>query len=296
MLYFESIAPRNVFSFGPETPALELRDLNILIGANGTGKSNLLKTLNFLCSKLQTQFVPKIMLESMLRDGCKLEDFEIEITIDGQPRVLGWSSEKGLNWSKTTYTFPSISSLFRNSQARQRPLNLARMLRVQDKLLAHLGQMPQLFESVLYALEPPKGTAKTRTWDLRFEKYMSEGLRWYVNCAAILLDPKPSPIIIIEDIDAGLHLDLVVQLSSLIVEASRRSQVFVSTYADEFLSALSEHYKSVVVFEMKNQTTEMHRLTKADVAGHLHDDQSLGKLWTMGLCGDASKLKDNEIK
>lgn len=40
-----SIRPENLLSFGPETPALELRALNVLIGPNGSGKSNLIEAL-----------------------------------------------------------------------------------------------------------------------------------------------------------------------------------------------------------------------------------------------------------
>ena len=40
-----SIRPRNLLSFGPETPALKLEALNILIGPNGSGKSNLIEAL-----------------------------------------------------------------------------------------------------------------------------------------------------------------------------------------------------------------------------------------------------------
>ncbi len=44
----ENIRPRNILSFGPDTEALELGRLNVLIGANASGKSNLLETLGLL--------------------------------------------------------------------------------------------------------------------------------------------------------------------------------------------------------------------------------------------------------
>ncbi|NQU64734.1 MAG: AAA family ATPase [SAR324 cluster bacterium] len=39
------ITPRNLLSFGPDTDPLTLKSLNILIGPNGTGKSNLLEAI-----------------------------------------------------------------------------------------------------------------------------------------------------------------------------------------------------------------------------------------------------------
>jgi len=39
---------KNLLSFGPDSPALELENLNILIGPNGSGKSNLIQALSLL--------------------------------------------------------------------------------------------------------------------------------------------------------------------------------------------------------------------------------------------------------
>ena len=44
-LPIESVTTRNFLSFGPDAVSVELRSLNILIGTNGAGKSNLLETL-----------------------------------------------------------------------------------------------------------------------------------------------------------------------------------------------------------------------------------------------------------
>lgn len=43
-----SICPRNLLSFGPDTGSIELRSLNVLIGSNGAGKSNLIEVLSLL--------------------------------------------------------------------------------------------------------------------------------------------------------------------------------------------------------------------------------------------------------
>lgn len=43
-----NLQPRNFLSFGPDFSGLELRDLNVLIGANGSGKSNLIEAINLL--------------------------------------------------------------------------------------------------------------------------------------------------------------------------------------------------------------------------------------------------------
>ncbi len=44
-LLLRQIKPGNLLSFGPDTPALELANLNVFIGPNGSGKSNLIEAL-----------------------------------------------------------------------------------------------------------------------------------------------------------------------------------------------------------------------------------------------------------
>ena len=45
---FLAIQPRNILSFGPDSPELALAPLNVLIGPNGSGKSNLIHVLALL--------------------------------------------------------------------------------------------------------------------------------------------------------------------------------------------------------------------------------------------------------
>ncbi len=47
-IFISEIKPTNFLSFGPDTEAIELRALNVLIGANGSGKSNLIEAIAFL--------------------------------------------------------------------------------------------------------------------------------------------------------------------------------------------------------------------------------------------------------
>ncbi len=44
----KSIKLTNLLSFGPDTEPLELGPLNVLIGANGSGKSNIIRAISLL--------------------------------------------------------------------------------------------------------------------------------------------------------------------------------------------------------------------------------------------------------
>ena len=49
---------------------------------------------------------------------------------------------------------------------------------------------------------------------------------------ALLLSPKPPPIICIEEPELGLHPDAVALLADVLVDASSRTQLIVTTHSD----------------------------------------------------------------
>jgi predicted ATPase len=47
------LTPRNFLSFGPDNAGIDLEPLNVLIGANGSGKSNLIEAIDFLRASIK---------------------------------------------------------------------------------------------------------------------------------------------------------------------------------------------------------------------------------------------------
>ncbi len=47
-MLLHSIELKNMLSFGPDAPSLQMRQLNVLIGANGSGKSNVIEAIGLL--------------------------------------------------------------------------------------------------------------------------------------------------------------------------------------------------------------------------------------------------------
>ena len=48
--FIQTIRLNNILSFGPDTPPLSLEPLNVLIGPNASGKSNLIAALSLLAA------------------------------------------------------------------------------------------------------------------------------------------------------------------------------------------------------------------------------------------------------
>ncbi len=113
---------------------------------------------------------------------------------------------------------------------------------------------------------------------------LSDGTLRYLSLLAVLLHPQPPPLICIEEPEMGLHPDLLPTLSDLMCEASKRSQVIVTTHSDVLVDALTDKPESVVICEKHDGQTKMRRLDKSDLATWL-EKYRLGDLWTSGELG-----------
>ena len=113
---------------------------------------------------------------------------------------------------------------------------------------------------------------------------LSDGTLRYLCLLAVLLHPEPPSLIGIEEPELGLHPDLLPGLADLLVEASERTQLIVTTHSDVLVDALTERPESIVVCEKHDGQTGMRRLDKADLAKWLKDYR-LGDLWTSGELG-----------
>ena len=113
---------------------------------------------------------------------------------------------------------------------------------------------------------------------------LSDGTLRYLCLLAILCDPTPPPLICIEEPELGLHPDILPKLADLLVAASERTQLIVTTHSDILVDAMTERPETVVVCEKHDGRTEMRRLKKDELAKWL-DKYRLGQLWTKGQLG-----------
>lgn len=113
---------------------------------------------------------------------------------------------------------------------------------------------------------------------------LSDGTLRYLCLLAILLDPTPPLLICIEEPELGLHPDIMPKIADLLVDASKRTQLIVTTHSDVLIDALSEQPESVLVCEKHDGQTQIKRLDRDDIA-HWLKDYRLGQLWTRGEIG-----------
>jgi hypothetical protein len=113
---------------------------------------------------------------------------------------------------------------------------------------------------------------------------LSDGtLRW-LALLAILLNPAPPPVTCIDEPELGLHPDILPTLADLLVEASTRTQLIVTTHSSALVDAFSDDPESVCVCEKVDGSTVIRRLARERLEVWLKD-YSLGHLWASGEIG-----------
>ena len=113
---------------------------------------------------------------------------------------------------------------------------------------------------------------------------LSDGTLHFLYLLAILLHPTPPPLICIEEPEIGLHPDIIPTLAELLVEASQRTQLMVTTHSDALVSALSEMPEAIIVCERDQRGTQLRRLEPGRLKEWL-ERYTLGDLWHMGEIG-----------
>lgn len=111
---------------------------------------------------------------------------------------------------------------------------------------------------------------------------LSDGTLRYLCLLAILLHPEPPPIIAIEEPELGLHPDVIPHVAELLVRASERTQLVVTTHSRMLIDALGDQPSSVIVCE--KEESRMTRLN-GDALKTWLEKYSLGDLWSMGELG-----------
>lgn len=113
---------------------------------------------------------------------------------------------------------------------------------------------------------------------------LSDGTLRYLCLLAVLCHPSPPPLICLEEPEIGLHPDILPTVAELLVDASNRTQLIVTTHSDVLVSALGSRTESVLICERDDDGTRLRHLDSEKLAEWLAK-YPLGELWRMGEIG-----------
>ena len=112
---------------------------------------------------------------------------------------------------------------------------------------------------------------------------MSDGMLNWLFLLTVLLDPKPPALVCIEEPETGLHPDMLPTLARMLIDASKRMQLIVTTHSDMILDCFTNMPEAVVVCDKVDGVTQMTRLCAKDFREW--KKEGLGMAWISGAIG-----------
>jgi len=113
---------------------------------------------------------------------------------------------------------------------------------------------------------------------------LSDGTLRYLCLLAILYDPKPPPLICIDEPELGLHPDLINHVADALRFASEKTQLIVTTHSTTLVDAFSDDPEAILVCDKLDGCSRVHRLDAQHLKPWL-ERYRLGTLWTSGEIG-----------
>ena len=90
----------------------------------------------------------------------------------------------------------------------------------------------------------------------------SDGALRFLCLLVVLLDPNPpAPLVCIEEPELGLHPDVLSTVAKLLVDASERTQLVVTTHSEALVDAMTDQPESVLVADRDGNGTQLRRLS-----------------------------------
>ena len=158
---------------------------------------------------------------------------------------------------------------------------------IKDTLNAHLSGFYDQYKDYTISVEGGTVQVFLREKNLRQSvpaTRLSDGTLRFLCLASILCHPNPPPLICLEEPEIGLHPDILPAIAKMLIEASQRTQVIVTTHSDILVDALSHVPEAVLVCEKESNATSVRRLDQ-DALRRWLEKYSLGDLWRSGQLG-----------
>ncbi|MDM8517468.1 AAA family ATPase [Desulfobacterales bacterium HSG16] len=121
---------------------------------------------------------------------------------------------------------------------------------------------------------------------------LSEGTRLVLILLTIIYQEKPPSMICIEDIDRGLHPRLLGQIVQLCFDMANKEnvpQIIATTHNPYFLDQFKGNEEAVIIVEKKKGETTFTTLEERLKHLESEEDDPLGELWYSGFIGGVPK-------
>lgn len=115
-------------------------------------------------------------------------------------------------------------------------------------------------------------------------KRLSDGTLRFLALAAILLQPNLPPLICLEEPELGMHPDMIRIVAGMIVDASTKTQLIITTHSEHLLTALQDDFDALFAFDT-GLAGSIVRCFGREEYKDWRQEHTLGELWTSGELG-----------
>ena len=300
---------------------VKLRPFSLVVGANGSGKSNLLRVIwaaerNYKClyeaprgefPSLFGDFEDKHVnspdkattFDAELSNGdvFTTNDSDISTTSNwsfGRPKLYALKPEQ-ISGIETVVSKPSVRSDGSGTAQVLESLKNGDREDLFDKIEENFKRyVPEVEKLSLRTVEQGKKQIQVREKGLKEllpATELSEGTRLVLCILTILHQENPPPIILLEDIDRGLHPRLFEYVAPMLKDIAERHQVNIlaTTHNPYLVDCFQDDKEAVIIVEKKDGASTLStladRLKDLDYDKVDPDDMPLGNLWFSGLVG-----------
>jgi predicted ATPase len=161
-----------------------------------------------------------------------------------------------------------------------------------DPILSAVRKVNPFFGEFVLEPEPRDAELIRLKWRHRGDERvfdasdLSDGTLRFIALAALLLQPHPPHLILLDEPELGLHPAALALLSALIYKASARSQIVLATQSPTFVSHFD--WEDLVVVDRLADQDMLRRLSEAEVEAWL-EEFSLGEIWEKNVIGARPK-------
>ena len=131
---------------------------------------------------------------------------------------------------------------------------------------------------------------------------LSEGTRLILCVLTILHQENPPPVILLEDIDRGMHPRLFEYVAPLMRDIAERNQINIlaTTHNPYLVDCFQDNKDAVIIVEKKDGASTLTTLAKKleglDYETVDPEDMPLGNLWYSGLIGGTPQKLSSEVR
>lgn len=279
---------------------INLAPFTLLIGANGTGKSNFLQlfedfnshsgafekhynhvnipqkiTITYANDKKRTVITSDNIRHTLSPDQRRVRVFRINPENIGKAETLGPNPTVESDGSGAVKVLDALKTGNREDL----------FVTIEETFKRYIPEIEKL------SFVPGSNTKQLQVREKSIDKpillqNLSEGTRLVLTILTIIYQENPPTLIGLEEIDRGLHPRLFQQIIELLsrISEEKQIQIIATTHNPYLVDEFKNYEDAVVIVEKVNGETTFTTLAEK-LEGLTPDEEPLGQLWYSGLVG-----------